>query len=139
MWRCYYEAKQGCRGNSFINHLYLGTNTPLMKMGLVYIPPILYNAFRLLLATAFAWPILVYSGTYKPLQRGDGRCILAVSVFGFFLAQLLLLIGLPQTTAGNASIMSALVPLTVVMINRIFKSEVVPFVVTVGIGISLMG
>lgn len=116
-----------------------GMNTPLMKIGLVYISPILYNALRLILAAIFAWLVLFYSGTYRPIHRGDIQSILAVGLLGFCSSQLLLLIGLPHTTAGNASIMNALLPLTVVIMNRIFKNEAIPFSVGVGIVVSLVG
>lgn len=116
-----------------------GMNTPLMKMGLVYIPPILYNALRLLLAAIFAWLVLLHSGTYKPIQRSDCKLLLGIGLLGFCSSQLLLVIGLPHTTAGNASIMNALMPLTVIIMNRIFKNQAISYSVVVGLVISLLG
>lgn len=116
-----------------------GVNTPLMKMGLGYLSPLLYNAFRLLLASIFAWVILLYSGTYKPIKGCDIPSILAIGLLGFCCSQLLLMIGLPHTTAGNASIMNALLPLTVILMNRIFKKEAISFFVIVGMLVSLVG
>jgi O-acetylserine/cysteine efflux transporter len=116
-----------------------GMNTPIMKVGLIYMSPMLYNAIRLLIAAALAWPVLWYSKTYKPVQKGDIKPILAVGLSGFFFSQLFLLSGLPKTTAGNASLMMALLPLNVVLINRIFKKERISITVAVGMVISLLG
>lgn len=116
-----------------------GMNTPLMKMGLLYLSPMLYNALRLVLAAIFSWLVVFYSGTYKPVLRSDRKVIFAVSLLGFCASQVLLLIGLPHTTAGNASIMNALLPFTVVMMNRIFKGETISYSVILGIVVSLSG
>lgn len=116
-----------------------GMNTPIMKVGLLYIPPVLYNTIRLVIAAVLAWPILWYSKTYKPIRKQDIMPILGVSIGGFFFSQLLLMAGLPQTTAGNASLMMALLPLNVVIINRIFKQERITSAVAIGSIISLLG
>ncbi|WP_378953909.1 DMT family transporter [Pelosinus sp. sgz500959] len=116
-----------------------GMNTPIMKVGLIYISPVLYNAIRLLIAAMLAWPILWYSRTYKPVQKNDIIPILAIGLCGFFFCQLFLAIGLPKTTAGNASLMMALLPLNVVIMNRIFKNEKMTFPMAVGMVVSLTG
>ncbi|MDR3563962.1 MAG: DMT family transporter [Negativicutes bacterium] len=116
-----------------------GINTPVVKIGLVYMPPILYNALRLLLATVIAWSALLYSGTYRPLQDGDGRRILTISLLGFVFFQVLFTAGLPQTTAGNASLVLALTPVFVAVTSRIFKGESIAGAVVAGIGVSLLG
>jgi O-acetylserine/cysteine efflux transporter len=116
-----------------------GINTPIMKVGLLYVSPTLYNALRLLVAAVVSWPILWYSGTYKKIQKGDVRRILAVSLFGFFFCQMFLSIGLPITTAGNASLMMALLPINVIVINRICKNEMVTIPVAAGMVVSLLG
>lgn len=116
-----------------------GMNTPIMKVGLIYMTPILYNTIRLLIATALVWPILWYSKTYKPIQKSDIIPILAISLGGFFFSQMFFAAGLPKTTAGNASLMIALLPLNVVIINRIFKKEGITIAVATGILISVLG
>jgi O-acetylserine/cysteine efflux transporter len=116
-----------------------GINTPIMKVGLIYVSPTLYNALRLLIAAVLSWPILWYSDTYTPIRKDDVRSILAVSLLGFFFNQMFLSIGLPKTTAGNASLMMALLPLNVIIINRIFKNEIVTIPVAIGMVVSLVG
>lgn len=116
-----------------------GINTPIMKVGLLYMTPILYNTIRLLIAATLVWPILWYSKTYKAVEKRDIIPILAVSLGGFFFSQMFLAAGLPKTTAGNASLMIALLPLNVVIINRIFKNEAITIAVATGIFISVLG
>jgi len=110
-----------------------------MKIGLAYLPPVLYNALRLLLAATIAWPILLSSGTCRPIQQGDAKRILTISLMGFFFFQVLFTAGLPKTTAGNASLVLALTPVYVAVINRIFKNERLALPVVLGIGVALLG
>jgi drug/metabolite transporter (DMT)-like permease len=116
-----------------------GINTPVMKIGLDYMAPVLYNALRLSLAAALAWLALLCSGTYRPVQQGDAKRILTISLLGFFFFQMLFTAGLPHTTAGNASLVLALTPVFVAVINRIFKNERIALPVATGIVVSMLG
>jgi len=116
-----------------------GINTPLLKVGVTYIPPVLYNALRLIMAVLIAWPVLIYSKKYKPFQKKDSKSILILTFTGFIINPLFFALGLTMTTAGNASFMCALLPIIVVIINRIFYHESISSQMAVGIGVSLIG
>ena len=116
-----------------------GINPTIMKVGLLYLPPMPYNGVRMLIALLFAWLMLCMSKTYKPFERQDIKPMLWVGGAGFFIFQLAFTFGVQDTTAGNSSLLLALVPASVAIINKIFKIEDISPSMVLGIGISLLG
>ena len=116
-----------------------GINPTIMKVGLFYLPPMPYNAVRMLIALLFSWLMLCMSKTYKPFERQDIKTMLLVGAVGFFVFQLAFTFGVQNTTAGNSSLLLALVPASVAIINRLFKFEDINATMALGIGISLFG
>ena len=116
-----------------------GINPTIMKVGLLYLPPMPYNAVRMLIALLFSWLLLSMSKTYKPFERQDIKLMLLVGAAGFFIFQLTFTFGVQNTTAGNSSLMLALVPASVAIINKLFKIEDISAIMGLGIGMSLFG
>lgn len=115
-----------------------GVNPPVMKIGLSYIPPMPYNAARMLVALCAGWAALAVSGTYMPFGRKEITKIFLVSA-GFFLFQIFLTIGVQKTTAGNTSLILAILPVSVAIINKVCKIEEITKPVLMGIIASLIG
>lgn len=116
-----------------------GINPTIMKVGLLYLPPMPYNAVRMLIALLFSWLMLSMSKTYKPFERQDIKLMLLVGAAGFFIFQLTFTFGVQNTTAGNSSLLLALVPASVAIINKLFKIEDISTRMVLGIGMSLFG
>ena len=116
-----------------------GINPTIMKVGLFYLPPMPYNAVRMLVALFLSWLVLFMSKTYKPFERQDIKPMLLVGAVGFFVFQLTFTLGVQNTTAGNSSLLLALVPASVAIINKIFKIEEINGTMVLGIGLSLFG
>ncbi|VBB07008.1 Hypothetical protein LUCI_2252 [Lucifera butyrica] len=116
-----------------------GINTPAMKVGLLYLPPMAYNALRLLVAMLVFLPVLCSKKHCRPVAKEDKRMILAISLMGFFFFQVFFLAGLPKTSAGNAAMVLALLPVSVALINKFFHLETISRPVVAGIGVSLFG
>jgi len=116
-----------------------GINMPIMKIGLFYLSPMPYNAARLLCALVVIVAALLFAGNYRPVARQDVKPILLVSVAGFFVSQVFFVIGLQKTTAGNASLIMALLPVSVALINKFFKIEDISRSALIGIAVSLVG
>jgi drug/metabolite transporter (DMT)-like permease len=110
-----------------------------MKLGLIDLSPVPYNAARMIIATIVALTALFLSRSYRPFQKRDYIPLLTVSIFGFFLFQLFFTVGVQRTTAGNASFILSLLPVSVVIINRIFRIEKITKPVAIGILFSLAG
>jgi drug/metabolite transporter (DMT)-like permease len=116
-----------------------GIHPAVVKIGLAHVSPVPYNALRLDIALAVAWPAVAASGRYRPIDRQDLRAFLLISLVGFFVFQLFFTVGVQKTTAGNASLILSLIPVSVAIINRLFGLEHISRQVAFGIVASVVG
>jgi drug/metabolite transporter (DMT)-like permease len=116
-----------------------GINTPIMKIGMTNISPIQFNAMRLLLAAVISVLIMFALKRYRPMAPGDLKKMILLGLVGFGFSQITLVVGMPATTAGNASLVFATLPVCVAIINRIQKIETLSRRVTAGILLSFAG
>ena len=116
-----------------------GINTPIMKIGMTNISPVQFNAMRLLLAAVISVAIMFALKRYRPMSAGDITKMILIGVIGFGFSQITLVVGMPATTAGNASLVFATLPVCVGIINRIMKIETLSRRVTAGILLSFTG
>lgn len=116
-----------------------GANPPVVKVGLQYLSPMPYNFARMVVATIVAMLALWLSGTYRKFEQEDLRKVLQVSAFGFLVFQVCFAEGVLRTTAGNASFLLCLLPVSVVLINKFFGLEALTRPAMVGIGLSMAG
>ncbi|WP_425058818.1 hypothetical protein SCACP_34740 [Sporomusa carbonis] len=115
-----------------------GLNPPIMKIGLMYVEPMPYNAIRMVAALAVGWVVLKRMTAWQALQRKDWTSLI-VSSLGFFFFQIFFTEGVQITTAGNASIILACLPVSVAIINHIHRFERTSMAVAIGILVSLAG
>jgi O-acetylserine/cysteine efflux transporter len=116
-----------------------GVNTPVMKIGLNAMDPLVYNAFRMVIAALITGAALLASGQYRPMPAQDLRQLAAISVFGFFFNQIFIIYGMDATTAGNAALILATLPVNVALINRLLGIESLSPRIAIGIALSLAG
>jgi drug/metabolite transporter (DMT)-like permease len=116
-----------------------GTNPPIMKLGLQYISPLPYNVARLLVGSLVALLVLWLSGSYRRPAREDLWLFARTSIFGFFVFQILFAEGINRTTSGNAGFMGCLLPLFVLLLNRIYGFGTINRAVGIGIACSIAG
>ena len=116
-----------------------GLNTPVMKIGLMALPPLVYNACRLVIAASLSLAVLLITKTYKPMPLDDLKKIARIGVFGFFVNQFFIMYGMTHTTAGNAALVFATLPVEVAIINRVFRIEAISRRMTAGIITGLLG
>jgi drug/metabolite transporter (DMT)-like permease len=115
-----------------------GINAPIMKIGLIHIPPMPYNAVRLFAALAVGWLVLRHMCTWVPLRREDWKT-LTIASMGFFAFQLFFTFGVQLTTAGNSSLILACLPVSVAIINHFHRIEGIKAHTIKGILLSLAG
>ena len=115
-----------------------GLNPPAMKIGLLYIDPMPYNAVRMLVALVVGWVVLRRMTSWQPLRREDWR-VLVVSSLGLFFFQLFFTAGVQITTAGNASLILGCLPVSVAIINHFHRLERISKATMIGILVSLAG
>ncbi|MCT4606866.1 MAG: DMT family transporter [Marinisporobacter sp.] len=116
-----------------------GINPTIMKIGLVHIPPVPYNALRMFFAVATSWVIVKFTGSYEKIEAKDFKRLFRISLFGFFIFQLCFTIGVNRTTAGNASLILGTLPITVALINRLLGIEKINHKMVIGIILSVIG
>jgi O-acetylserine/cysteine efflux transporter len=116
-----------------------GINTPVMKIGLNAMDPLVYNAFRMVIAALLTGGAMLASGQYRPMPAKDLRYLIAISVFGFFGNQIFIIYGINVTTAGNAALVLATLPVNIALINRILGYEFLAPRTALGIALSLGG
>jgi len=115
-----------------------GLNPPAMKIGLLYVDPMPYNAIRMLVALVVGWVVLRRMTSWQPLRREDWK-VLLVSSIGFFFFQLFFTAGVQITTAGNASLILGCLPVSVAIINHLHRLERIGKLTMIGILVSLAG
>ncbi len=116
-----------------------GVNTPIMKIGLNAMDPLVYNAFRMVIATLLSGGVMLASGLYRPMPAKDLSHLGAISVFGFFFNQIFIIYGMDVTTSGNAALILATLPVNVALINRLFGYESLSPRTAMAIALSLGG
>jgi drug/metabolite transporter (DMT)-like permease len=116
-----------------------GINPPVIKLGLQYIPPQPYNVARMVVSSIVAVIMLWLSGRYRRPTRADCWRFLRASVFGFLIFQILYAEGIDRTTSGNAAFMCCLLPLFVLLLNRLYGFGTIHRAVAVGIACSIAG
>jgi drug/metabolite transporter (DMT)-like permease len=116
-----------------------GMNPPVIKLGLQHIPPLPYNVARMIVGSVVALFALWLSGSYRRPTRRDFWVFVRASVFGFLVFQLLFAEGIDRTTSGNAAFMCCLLPLFVLLINRIYGFDTIDRGVAIGIACSIVG
>ncbi|QZY54092.1 DMT family transporter [Crassaminicella profunda] len=122
----------------FVTFLW-GINPTIMKIGLVHIPPVPYNALRMFFAVITSWIIVMVCGSYEKIEREDFKKLFFISLFGFFIFQLCFTMGVNMTTAGNASLILGTLPITVALINKFLGTEKINYKMVLGIILSVFG
>lgn len=115
-----------------------GLNPPVMKVGLLYVEPMAYNAIRMVVALGGGWFVMRRLAVWLPLARRDWRDM-AICSLGFFFFQIFFTAGVQRTTAGNASLILGCLPVSIALINHLHRLEAIRPSVLAGIVISIIG
>lgn len=116
-----------------------GSNYAIMKLGLLDFPPMVFNTTRLILATLLVWLAVWIFKTYRPMEVRDRLKVIMLGLVGFALPQVGIVMGVSWTSAGNCSIIMALIPVSVLLINRFGGHEKTGPKMVGGVLISLVG
>jgi drug/metabolite transporter (DMT)-like permease len=125
-----------------------GSNFALVKSALADFPPLVFNAFRLLIASAlFLVAIAVEarlrrrSGTEpaQPLTPADWRQLIGLAIVGHVIYQLCFVAGVARTSVGNAALIFGCTPVTVSLLSALAGHERIPRLRWVGAALSLAG
>ena len=100
-----------------------GTNFAVIKVALEELSPEALNALRFPIATVLLILVLRYRGRLRLPDRGDVVKLIGLGVLGNVIYQLLFIHGLDLTSAGNASLLLATVPVWTILLSSFLGHE----------------
>lgn len=116
-----------------------GINTPAVKSGYKYMPPLVFNTVKLIFALIFIWSIVWITKSHRKVDRKDMLKITKICIIGYGSFQYFFTIGVNATSAGNAAVILGLLPISVVIINKVFNIEEMTIQNVIGILFSFVG
>jgi drug/metabolite transporter (DMT)-like permease len=114
-------------------------NISLVKIALAEMPPLPYNAIRLLLASAILLGWLLASERSVRLKRRHLAKILLLSFSGYALYQYLFIVGIDRTTAANTAVIFGSGPIMISLLSSFFKQDRIRPLGWLGIALGFAG
>jgi drug/metabolite transporter (DMT)-like permease len=115
-----------------------GANYALIKIVLRELPPPVFNAGRLIVASAVFLGLLAVTARTRPTRR-DWLELAGLGLYGQFLYQLFFLNGMSRTSVANASLIIGFVPVVVALVNGALGVERLSATHWIGIAVSVVG
>ena len=109
-------------------------NFPLIKVALEDFHPLAFNALRFPLAAAVLLLLVTMTGGIRRPDARDWRMLVALGLLGNVGYQLLFILGLSRTTAGNASLLLATTPAWTALLSTAVGQERLSRRVWLGVG-----
>lgn len=113
-------------------------NYTVAKFGTRTVPPLAYNAVRIVMAVV-ALLIIAWLGSHERPTRQDLGALLALGVLGHGLYQICFIEGLARSRAGTVALMLAASPAFIAIVGRLFRIERVGPRGWTGIALQLVG
>ncbi len=118
-----------------------GVNIPVVKEAVTRLDPFLFNAARLVFST-LALALLVaieWRAGYRQDKPTPWRKVLVFSALTGLIYQILFMLGINRTTAGNTALLLATMPVWTAILSYFFYSERLPGVTWLGLLVTLIG
>lgn len=118
-----------------------GVNIPVVKEAITRLDPFLFNASRLVFS-ALALGLLVWlewRAGYRQQARLPWRKVLLFSVMTGLVYQILFMLGITRTTAGNTALLLATMPVWTAILSYFVYHERLPKVTWLGLLVTLIG
>ena len=115
-----------------------GVNYSVIKFGTGIVPPLAYNATRIIIAALSLIVVAAIWGGTKPTRR-DALVLFGLGVLGNGIYQLFFIEGVARTRAGEAALVVGASPAMIAMFGRLFGIERVSTRGIVGIVLSMLG
>ncbi len=119
--------------------LFWGVTPAFMKVSLLEIEAFPFSSLRLFAALIVSGLFLLISGSWKRVEKKDWLLFTIIGLFGFFIFQICFPIGVKYTSASISALIMATLPVNVVLINLLSKSETISFRTITGIVLSIVG
>jgi drug/metabolite transporter (DMT)-like permease len=116
-----------------------GVNFSIVKIAFREMAPMVFNALRFGIATVLLLALLPRFGGATMISRTQWRGIITIGLIGHTVYQVCFITGLDRTTAGNSSLILAMVPLFVALLSAILRVDRVAPRTWTGIGLAFAG
>lgn len=116
-----------------------GSNFAVLKFAFEQIEPLALNGVRFVLASVLLGLFLRVSGERISIRRSDWGRVLGLGILGNTIYQVLFIVGLSLTLAGNSSLMLATVPVFVALFSVARRHERIRLLGWLGILVSVAG
>jgi drug/metabolite transporter (DMT)-like permease len=116
-----------------------GANYPLAKYGLTGLNEFVFNSIRYLVATAVLAVPFAFGARWVRIAAADRPKILATGIIANVVYQVMFIVGLSLTTAGNAAVILSTSPLWTTYFSSRLHKEQIDSQVWTGMTISLLG
>ena len=116
-----------------------GVNFSVIKVALVEIEPLAFNALRFPLAAVTLFVLLRWRGPIPLPQRGHRARVVLLGLLGNLVYQFLFIFGIDGTLAGNASLVLATTPIWTLVLSTALGQEQHAVAVWVGVLATLGG
>jgi drug/metabolite transporter (DMT)-like permease len=113
-------------------------NYTVAKFGTRTVPPLAYNAVRIVMAVV-ALLVIAWLGSHERPTRRDLVALLSIGVLGHGFYQVCFIEGLARSRAGTVALMLAASPAFIAIVGRIFRIERVGPRGWTGIALQLIG
>ena len=117
-----------------------GINIPVVKFATTNIEPLVFNAVRMVFS-ALALGLLAWAETrWRPTdwKQVRWRRVFAFSLCSGLLYSLLFMLGIKNTTAANAALLMASMPMWTALLSMIFLKERLPQITWIGLGVTFV-
>lgn len=115
-----------------------GFNFPIMKIALFELHPFAFNSVRITLSAVVLGILHLRQRPVTPIPREMWPAILGLSLLGYFFYQILFLLGLAATTAGNSSLLLASSPIWTALVMRC-RGDGLPGLAWAGLALAFTG
>lgn len=114
-------------------------NFSVVKISLVEIDPMSFNAMRFFLATLLMWSFVLYRKEWRPVRKGDWKHLIVLGALGNLLYQLLFIFGIERTFSANSAVMLGTIPVWVAVTSHLFSDEKMTRNKAIGVTLAFSG
>ncbi|MCK5152852.1 MAG: EamA family transporter [Spirochaetales bacterium] len=119
--------------------IFWGVTPAFMKVSLLEMNAFTFSTLRLFTALIVSGLLLVFSRSWKKVEKKDWLLFVVIGLFGFFIFQISFPVGVKYTSASISSLIMATLPVNVVLINLLLRSEKISLRTITGIILSIAG
>jgi len=114
-------------------------NLSLIKVALTDFPPVAFNFVRLAIASVVLLAALRRTERSLRIARRDWGRIALLAFTGYAISQTVVIIGIQQTSATNAAVISGTSPIVISLLSSFFKHDRISPVGWLGVALGFLG